>query len=90
MAAALGSTSCLLNISNYAVMAVELVSICHHFQDSTQSTLGGTSQWMQYAFKNVDYDALLMHTESLKINIFKVLFWEGWRGSQKRVLCLRF
>ena len=25
MAAALGSTSCLLNISNYAVMAIELV-----------------------------------------------------------------
>ena len=28
-------------------------------------------------FKNVDYDALHMHTGSLKINIFKVLFWEG-------------
>ena len=27
-------------------------------------------------FKNVDYDALHMHTGSLKINIFKVLSWE--------------
>ena len=27
--------------------------------------------------KNVDYDALHFHRGSLKINIFKVLFWEG-------------
>ena len=37
------------------------------------------------------YDALHFHMRSLKINIFKVLFWEGGReGSQKRVLCVRF
>ena len=30
-------------------------------------------------------DALHLHTGSLKINILKVLFWEGGRGSQKRV-----
>ena len=34
--------------------------------------------------KNVDYDALHFHTGSLKINIFKILFWEGGRGSQKK------
>ena len=34
--------------------------------------------------KNVDYDALHFHTGLLKINIFKVLFWEGGRGSQKK------
>ena len=28
-------------------------------------------------FKNVDYDSLHFHLESFKINIFKVLFWEG-------------
>ena len=35
-------------------------------------------------FKNVDDDALhnCMHTGSLKINIFKVLFWEG--GGHKK------
>ena len=38
-------------------------------------------------FKNVDYVALPMHTGSLKINNFKVLFWEVESGSQKRVLC---
>ena len=36
-----------------------------------------------YAFKNIDYDALHFHTMSLKINIFKVFFWEGGSGSQK-------
>ena len=54
---------------------------------------GGGGQWPPYAFKNVDYDALHFHTGSLKINIiniFKVLFREGGRGSQKRVLCVRF
>ena len=35
-------------------------------------------------FKNVDYDALHMHTGSLKIRIFKVLFWEGRRGVTKK------
>ena len=34
-------------------------------------------------FKNVDYDALHMHAGSLKINIFKVLFWKGGRGHKK-------
>ena len=35
-------------------------------------------------------DALHFHTGSLKINIFKVIFWEGGRsgGSHKRLLCL--
>ena len=43
-------------------------------------------------FLNVDFDAMQMHfhTESLKINIFNVLFWEGGMGSRKRVLCVRF
>ena len=40
--------------------------------------------------KNSDYDALHLHTRLLKINIFKVLFLEGGRGSQKRVLCVGF
>ena len=38
---------------------------------------GGGGEWMRYAFKNVDYDALHFHTGSLKINIFKVHFWEA-------------
>ena len=41
---------------------------------------------MLCAFFNVDYDALHFNTELLKINIFKVLFWEGGRGSLKRIL----
>ena len=52
--------------------------------------MGGGGQWPLYAFLNVDYDALHFHTGVTKINIFKVLFWEGGRGSQKRVLCVRF
>ena len=32
---------------------------------------------------NVDYDAFHFHTGSLKINTFKVLFWEGGRGHKK-------
>ena len=39
--------------------------------------------YTQYAFKNVNYDALHFHMESLKINIFNVLLWERRRGSQK-------
>ena len=35
------------------------------------------------AFKNVDYDALPFPRGSLKINIFKVLFWEGGKGHKK-------
>ena len=35
---------------------------------------GGVNGRCTYAFLNVDYDA---HTGSLKINNFKVLFWEG-------------
>ena len=38
--------------------------------------------------KNVDYEALHFHTVTLKINIIKVLFWEGGGGSQKKgTLC---
>ena len=49
---------------------------------------GGGGQWPPYAFKNVDYDALHFNTGSLKINIFKVLFSEGGRGSHKKsTLC---
>ena len=63
----------------------------HHFHESTQITLGGGGRVNgHFAFLNVDYGALHMHTGSLKINIFKVLFWEGGRGLQKRVLCVRF
>ena len=38
-------------------------------------------------YKKVDHDALHFHTGSLKIKFFKVLFWDGGRGLQKRVLC---
>ena len=39
-------------------------------------------------FLNVDYDALHFLTGSVKINIFKVLFCKGGRGSQKKsTLC---
>ena len=64
----------------------ELFSFCHHFQKSTQSTLKGGGQWPLYDFKNADYEALHFHMGLLKINIFKVLFWEGGRGAQKRLL----
>ena len=53
-----------------------VVRNCHHFDKSTHSTLGVNGRCM--LFKNVDYVALHFHTESLKINIFKVLFLEGW------------
>ena len=50
--------------------------------------LGGGGQGLLYAFKNVDYDALHFHMGVAKINIFKVLFWEGGRGvTKKRTLC---
>ena len=52
--------------------------------------LGGRGSRAAYAFLNVDYDALHFHMGVAKINIFIVLFWEGGRGSQKRVLCVRF
>ena len=45
--------------------------ICHHFH---KRTLGGRGWRAAVRFLNVDYDALHFHT---KINIFKVLFWEG-------------
>ena len=34
--------------------------------------------------KNIDYGALHFQTGLLKINISKVLFWQGGRGSQKK------
>ena len=43
----------------------------------TQSMLGEGVNSRRTLFKNVDYDALHFHTGSLKINIFKVLFWDG-------------
>ena len=67
-----------------------VVQHCHHFQENAQSTLGESVNGRCALFKNVDYDALHMHTGSLKINIFKVLFWEEGRRSQKSVLCARF
>ena len=43
-------------------------------------------QWSLYCLKNYDYDALHMHTRSLKINIFKVLFSDGG-VTKKSTLC---
>ena len=63
-------------------MDLGVVQNCHHFQKSTQSSLGGGGQWPPYIKKNVDYVALHFHTVLLKINIFKVLFWEG--GGHKK------
>ena len=54
---------------------------CHHFQDSTQNTMGEGDNGNRTLFLNVDYDALHFYTGTLKINIIKVLFWEGGRGS---------
>ena len=34
--------------------------------------------------KNVDYDALHLHTGSVTINIFKVLFWKVREGVTKK------
>ena len=49
---------------------------------------GEGGQWLPYAYLNVDYDAMYFHTRLLKINIFKVLFWEG--VTKKRVLYVHF
>ena len=76
----------LVNVA--ALLFKGVVRNCHHFQKSTQSTLGGGGQWPQNAFQN--YDALPFHTGSLKSTSSKYSF--GRRGSQKRVglLCVRF
>ena len=58
-----------------------------HFHESTLER-GGSMVVVR--FFNVYYDALHFHTGSLKINIFKVLFWEVGGGGHKRVLCVRF
>ena len=74
----------------------DLQTCCHilrgrpELSSFSHSTLGRGGQWPPFAFLNVDYDTLHFHTGSLKITIFKVLFWEEGRGSQKRVLCVRF
>ena len=39
----------------------------------------GGGQWLPYACFNVDYDALHFLMVLLKINIFKLLFWQGGR-----------
>ena len=68
-----------------------VVQNCHRFQDSRPYTkcAGGGGSMVDVRFlKNVYYYALHMHTGSLQINIFKVLFWEG--GSHKIVLCVGF
>ena len=44
-------------------------------------------QWSLYAFLNVDYEALHMHTGSLKINIFKVLLGGRKGVTTKSTLC---
>ena len=72
------------DIHNRQLQHLWVVQNCHHFQASIQSTVGGGGiNGRCMLFKNVDYDALHMHTGSLKINIFKELFWEGGKGSQK-------
>ena len=51
---------------------------------------GGGGQGLPYAFFSVDADALHFHTGSLKIDVFKVLFWEeGMEGVPKKsTLCM--
>ena len=61
---------------NYGV-----VQNCYNFQ-RVHIVHTGRHQWPAYVFLNVDYDALHFHTGSLKINIFKVLFWDG--GGHKK------
>ena len=75
--------------SDESVVDGEKIQNYHHFHKSPQSTLGGGGQWLPYAYLNVDYDAMYFHTRLLKINIFKVLFWEGG-GHTKRVLYVHF
>ena len=48
------------------------------------SVLGGGGQWSLYTFLNVDFDALHFHAGVIKINIFKIVFWEG--GHKKSTL----
>ena len=56
-------------------------------KEYTEYAGGGGGQWQPYAFKNIDSDALLFRIGSIKINIFKVLFWEGG-GHKKNTLCM--
>ena len=54
----------------------------HNFQENTQSTqgVGRGSMVVVCVFKMlIVMSNIIMHTGSLKINIFKVLFWEGVR-----------
>ena len=60
-----------------------VIQNCHHFHESTPSTLG--VKGCRTLFFNVDYDALHFRAGVAKINILKVLFWEGGReGCHKK------
>ena len=69
------------------LFSLGVVQNCHHFQ--VHRVCWG--EWVNCGltlFLNVDYEALHFHMGSLKINIFKVLFWEGGRGHKKKsTLC---
>ena len=68
-----------------------VVQNCHHFQKSTQSTLGGGRGSMATVrFLNVDYDALHFHTGSVKSTFSKYSFVREGGGHKTRVLCVRF
>ena len=76
----------LVHLEKVGVVVLGVIQNCHHYHNSIQSTLGGGGKWPRTLFLNVDYDALHFHTGSLKINIFKVLFWEGG-VTKKSTLC---
>ena len=87
----LDSTCCLVYILFPVILSLSLgvIQNCHHFQESTQSTLGEGVKGCCMLFLNVDYDALHFHTRVAKINIFKVCTLLGGREgvTKKSTLC---
>ena len=63
---------------------MEVLQNCHRFHEHTQNVLGGGEQWPSCLKKK----AFMMHCDldkrSLKINIFKILFWEKGEGVTKK------
>ena len=65
---------------------LRVIQNCHHLHKHTQSMLEGSGVNGRRTFLHFFYyDALHFHMGPLKINIFKVIFWEGGRrGSRKK------
>ena len=86
--------SCIDILSCIMMGVLGVAQNCRHVHKRTQRTLGYSirwvgGQWPLYAFLNVDYDALHLHTGLLKNQNFQINLLGG-KGFTKKIRWVRF